>query len=152
LNLVKSDDYFIANRKFTSCYNIKISNRLWVNMLFLFNFACTCMWTALPVLKGNNSCKVYFRLWMLYGLQCKPYNIRIIVENMQMVYTTDTLRVFISLNLKTSVVLIFTILFDIPSLTFKKFLSSFSYSSRLKVNKNKPWLFGHSDYKYMARL
>jgi hypothetical protein len=31
---VKSDDYFIANRKFTSCYNIKMSNFIGNNILF----------------------------------------------------------------------------------------------------------------------
>ena len=37
----KSEDNFIANRKFTSCYNIKILNRFMEKkyMLFSLNFA-----------------------------------------------------------------------------------------------------------------
>ena len=60
----KSKDNFIANRKFTSCYNI---NKY---MLFSLNFA----WkgNVLPALKGNNS--------------SKKNNFRIKVRNVQMVY------------------------------------------------------------------
>jgi hypothetical protein len=46
--------HFKANRKFTSCYNIKILDYGKKYMLFSLNFAWNR--TLLPVLKGNNSC------------------------------------------------------------------------------------------------
>lgn len=58
LNLVKkiSEANFIANKKFTICYNITISSRLWETIYVIF----ICMkGDLLPVLKGNNSCKTY---------------------------------------------------------------------------------------------
>ena len=49
--LKKSDDHFRANRKFTSCYNIKIFNRLWEKYICYFH------WTLHE--RGNNSSKMY---------------------------------------------------------------------------------------------
>jgi hypothetical protein len=54
--------YLYIYNSFTSCYNIKISNRLWDKYrLFSLNFA----WKGniFHALKGNNSCKAHNLRW-----------------------------------------------------------------------------------------
>jgi len=48
----------MPNRKFTSCYNIKILNRLWEKIYVIFIELCM-KGTLLLALKGNNSCKTH---------------------------------------------------------------------------------------------
>ena len=56
MNLVKkkSDDNFLATRKYTSCYNIKILNRLCEKYMLL---SLKRKGAILPTLKGTNSYK-----------------------------------------------------------------------------------------------
>jgi hypothetical protein len=48
----------MPNRKFPSCYNIKILNRLWETIYVIFIELCM-NGTLLLTLKGNNSCKTH---------------------------------------------------------------------------------------------